>query len=168
MAASEGKLATKPPKENSLDSFIPTSYLALLEGTLLTNGDLKVRADKHDGRFVFYDKCYKIEIVDGRIGLVTASHMVLSPVTRQDRLGCRLFLIVKINFNVDRSPPTFITTWLYSSPNHARPCLSVSSMAGYVSYRGGVMHGYLTTIARPVCLQFDPYGYRKASVDVYV
>ncbi|CAM9621139.1 unnamed protein product [Pylaiella littoralis] len=41
MAASEGKLATKPPKENSLDSFIPTSYLALLEGTLLTNGDLK-------------------------------------------------------------------------------------------------------------------------------
>ncbi|CAM9417652.1 unnamed protein product [Ectocarpus sp. 4 AP-2014] len=30
-----------PRKEKSLDSFIPTSYMALLEGTLLTNGDIK-------------------------------------------------------------------------------------------------------------------------------
>ncbi|CAM9648845.1 unnamed protein product [Scytosiphon promiscuus] len=33
--------ANKPPKEKPLDTFIPTSYMALLEGTLLTNGDLK-------------------------------------------------------------------------------------------------------------------------------
>lgn len=47
MATSEKQLATKPPKEIPLDSFIPTSYLALLEGTLLTNGDLKVRTRTH-------------------------------------------------------------------------------------------------------------------------
>lgn len=32
----------KPPKEKPLDTFIPTNYLALLEGTLLPNGDLEV------------------------------------------------------------------------------------------------------------------------------
>ncbi|CAN0112935.1 unnamed protein product [Ectocarpus fasciculatus] len=31
-------------KEKPLDSFIPTSYMALLEGTLLTNGDIKASA----------------------------------------------------------------------------------------------------------------------------
>lgn len=41
--------ANKPPKEKPLDNFIPTSYMALLEGTLLTNGDLKVR-NKSSGR----------------------------------------------------------------------------------------------------------------------
>jgi len=34
--------APHPPKERCLDSFIPTSYMALLEGSLLANGDLKV------------------------------------------------------------------------------------------------------------------------------
>eukprot|EP00752_Nemacystus_decipiens_P018378 g16487.t1 len=33
--------ATKPAKEKPLDDYIPSAYMACLEGTLLTNGDLK-------------------------------------------------------------------------------------------------------------------------------
>lgn len=38
------RATAEPRKEKSLDGFIPTSYMALLEGTLLTNGDIKVTA----------------------------------------------------------------------------------------------------------------------------
>lgn len=36
--------ATKPTREQPLDTFIPRTYMALLEGTMLANGDLKVLA----------------------------------------------------------------------------------------------------------------------------
>lgn len=35
--------SVKPRKEIPLDGFLPESYIAMLEGTLLVNGDLKAR-----------------------------------------------------------------------------------------------------------------------------